>query len=441
VPKTVARSIDILPTLLDYSGLPSPAGLEGRSLRPAADGREMPDAPSYAESFYTQLELGWAPLYGWRTATHKFIDAPHAELYDLEQDASEKTNLIGQQGALADQMRRGLQSAVKKAVPASAAAESDPESAARLRSLGYVSGSPGATQSGPLRDPKDGIRFMPRLNRAMSATRVQPELAIKDLTSVIEEDPSILMARRTRAVAYAAAGRHDLAIADIRELEKISELTPDDEIMLGDNLRFTGQYPEAARVLERAVQGSPKAAQPLISLAEVRIAEKQYDVAAATLERALKLAPDQIEALRRLGDSRAAAIGHGRRRRQIRADPRARCDGCPCDDKARSRSDARRPERRCDPPVPRRRAARPEEWRRVTLLRGSARLDGRQQEALPYFERAIAADPKSTMALNGLGLTRLSLGDKAGAGAALKQSLRIDPSQKDIAQALAGIGR
>ena len=66
---------------------------------------------------------------------------------------------------------------------------------------------------------------------------------------------------------------------------------------------------------------------------------------------------------------------------------------------------------------------------------------GRQQEALPYFERAIAADPKSTMALNGLGLTRMSLGDKAGAGAALRQSLRIDPSQKDIAQALAGIGR
>ena len=85
----------------------------------------------------------------------------------------------------------------------------------------------------------------------------------------------MLMARRTRAVAYAAAGRHDLAIADIRALEKISELTPEDEIVLGDNLRFAGRYSEAARVLERAVAGSPKFAQPLISLAEVRIAEKQ----------------------------------------------------------------------------------------------------------------------------------------------------------------------
>ena len=45
------------------------------------------------------------------------------------------------------------------------------------------------------------------------------------------------------------------------------------------------------------------------------------------------------------------------------------------------------------------------------------------------------------MALNGLGLTRLSMGDKAGASTALRQSLRLDPSQKDIAQALAGIAR
>ena len=351
VPKTVARSIDILPTLLDYSGLSSPAGLEGRSLRPAADGREMDDAPSYAESFYTQLELGWAPLYGWRTATHKFIDAPHAELYDLEQDASEKTNLIAQQGALADQMRRGLQSVVRKAVAASTA-ETDAESAARLRSLGYVSGSPGATQSGPLRDPKDGIRFMPRLNRAMSATRVQPELAIKDLTSVIAEDPSILMARRTRAVAYAAAGRHDLAIADIRALEKISELTPDDEIMLGDNLRFTGQYPEAARVLERAVQGSPKAAQPLISLAEVRIAEKQYRRGRSDPGARAQAGPRSDRGASQARRSRAPAVRHGRRGRTIRTDPRARCDRCPCDGQARCRSDARRANGRRDPPVP-----------------------------------------------------------------------------------------
>ena len=302
VSKTVARSIDVLPTLLDYAAITPPGGLEGRSLRPAADGRDMPDAPSYAESFYTQLELGWAPLYGWRTAKYKFIDAPHAELYDLEDDASEKTNLFAREGAVAGQLRRGLESALKQAAPASATA-TDPETAARLRSLGYVGGGAAAAPgTGPARDPKDGIRFLPRLNRAMSAARVQPDVAISELTSVIQEDPSLLMARRTRAVAYAAAGRHDLAVADLRQLEKIGQLAPDDQIVLGDNLRFSHQYAEAARVLERAVTESPKSPQPLVSLAEVRMAEQKYDEARAVLERTLALVPDHLEALRRLGD-------------------------------------------------------------------------------------------------------------------------------------------
>jgi cytochrome c-type biogenesis protein CcmH/NrfG len=48
----------------------------------------------------------------------------------------------------------------------------------------------------------------------------------------------------------------------------------------------------------------------------------------------------------------------------------------------------------------------------------------------------VAADPRSTMALNGLGLARLTLGDKTRAGAAFRESLRIDPSQPEIANAL-----
>ena len=83
VSRTVARSIDVLPTLVDYAGLPRPSDVDGRSLRPAADGHEMTDAPSYAESLYPELELGWAPLYAWRVGGLKFIKAPRPELYDL----------------------------------------------------------------------------------------------------------------------------------------------------------------------------------------------------------------------------------------------------------------------------------------------------------------------------------------------------------------------
>ena len=60
VARTVARGIDVAPTLLDYAGLAA-TGMEGRSLRRAAAGERLADEPAYAESLHSQLQYGWAP--------------------------------------------------------------------------------------------------------------------------------------------------------------------------------------------------------------------------------------------------------------------------------------------------------------------------------------------------------------------------------------------
>ena len=126
------------------------------------------------------------------------------------------------------QLRRGLEAVLRQqTTPAGASASSDPQTLERLRSLGYLGGSSSKRAgAGALRDPKDGVRFLPRLNRAMSAARIEPEVAIRELTAVLAEDSSLFMARRTRAVAYASAGRHDLAIADMRALEQRRRADP-----------------------------------------------------------------------------------------------------------------------------------------------------------------------------------------------------------------------
>lgn len=433
----VARSIDILPTLLDYAGLEPVKDVEGRSLRAAASGQPMDEAPAYAESLYPELELGWAPLHAWRTATDKFIKAPRAELYDLKSDPVERQDRAASNPARAAELDAQLGRAMTQALPARAAAASDPDTIKRLQALGYLSGgAPRAPGAAP-RDPKDGVRVLPQLNRGMSTARSEPEVAIRDLTAVIAQDPGLLMARRTRAVAYAAAGRHDLAIADLQVLEKDRLLTPEDEVVLGDNLRAARRLPEAGRVLERAIRRNPDFVQPLISLAEVRIDEERFDDAAAACTKALTLVPDHVEALRRLGDlalrrgdATDAAARYARILEVDAGDVAALTSLGVTRMRSGQRDEAERLFRQAIDRQPTNADA-------LLYLAGVLAASQRASDALPYFERAVNANPTSTMALNGLGLTRATLGDTRGAAAAFRQSLRVDAQQPEIARTLA----
>ena len=198
----------------------------------------MSDAPAYAESLYprARARLGAAPRVA--DGGFKLIEAPQPELYDLEADPTETTN----RSASSRRGRRSCAAASRRRCasgpPAARPRVVDPTTwSACGRSATSAARGAARRATAALRDPKDGIRLLPRLNRGMSAARADPELAIRELTSVLAEDPGLLMARRTRAVAYAAAGRHDLAIADLRQLEKDGELTAEDAIVLGDNLR------------------------------------------------------------------------------------------------------------------------------------------------------------------------------------------------------------
>ena len=442
VSRTVARSIDVLPTLADYAGLAGGRDVDGRSLRAAADGQEMSDAPAYIESLYPELELGWAPLHAWRTAGLKFIMAPHPELYDLANDASETKNRIEQERSRAADLGRRLEEALRRAPPPVEAHSVDPDAAERLRALGYASGGRASRPAGTtLRDPKDGIHLLPRLNRGMSAARTEPEVAVRELSAVLHEDPGLAMARRTRAVAHAAAGHHDLAIADLRALDKEGQLTPEDAVVLGDNLASAGRLEEATLVLERAARENPTFVQPLISLAEVRIRERKYDEASALCEKVLGLVPDQIEALRRLGDlallKEDLPTAAGRYGRILALDPgdvSAATNLGVVRMRTGSSDQAIQLFRRAIEREPKNAEA-------LLYLAGALASSGRSAEALPYFERALDAGPPSTMALNGLGLTRMAIGDAAGAAAAFRQSLRLDPNQPEIASRLADVNR
>ena len=211
---TVARGIDVLPTLLDYAGL---AGAERRRGPLAASGRgraarwrTRPPTPSRSTRSASTAGRRSSP---WRTAQHKLIEAPRPELYDLQADAGEADDRLaaGRRPRL-EALRRELQAALARPAPRGRRRWT-PDTAERLAALGYVGG--GRRRAAPARDRaatrRTAIGLVPRLGRnGMSVARTEPELAIRELTRGARRGPGPARWRVARAPwPTRRPGRHD----------------------------------------------------------------------------------------------------------------------------------------------------------------------------------------------------------------------------------------
>lgn len=436
VVQTVARGVDVVPTLLDLAGVQIPAGLDGRSLRAALDGRAMSDEPAYVESLLASRNFGWAALRGLRDARWKYIAAPRAELYDVAQDPRESANQIERQPERVRSMSRDLDAALR-APARSAARPVDAEAAGRLRALGYVTGtgSPRGDGGGG-RDPKDAIALINRLERAIADTRVDPARAATELRGVLAEDPGIVIAHRQLAVALSAAGDHRGAIAEIEALRSRDLATAEDLVLLSESLRVTGRREEAARAIEAAARLDPQSPEPALTEARALASEGHPAEAAGAYRRALDLAPDNAEALVGLGqaalvqgDVESAAAAFERVLSRDSGDVAART-GLGLVRGRQGRMD--------DAIALLQQVVRdsPANAEALAGLGAALARSGAPRQAVPYFERAVAAGLRTTPVLNGLGFARLETGDRAGALAALRESLSVQPAQPAIQQAV-----
>lgn len=135
--------VDLAPTVYDLTGLPAPAGIEGRSLAPLLLGKDRPTAPIYGHLTGRKRPHNWAMV---RRGGKKFLQhlrTPHAELYDLAIDPGEQKNLFGDTDAqsltdpLLDWLRQ--QWAAYRLLPENEQQiVMDSHNTERLRALGYI---------------------------------------------------------------------------------------------------------------------------------------------------------------------------------------------------------------------------------------------------------------------------------------------------------------
>ncbi len=240
--------LDIFPTICDFAGVKKPSFLQGFSLLPALRGKKLADNPIFFESMYPYYSHGWAPLRGFISRDEKYIDSPIPEVYDLEKDFVEATNLALLKKL--DEYRKQLEEIIQdQASPESLRSREklDRETLKKLSSLGYISRSQGSAKEifGPEDDVKTLLPFHNQVFMAMTLYEDgRTEEAVGMLRKIIKERKDIGIAYIRLGFVYTEEGKTDEALDILRQ--GLSNVPGDYDVYRNyiSTLRRTQKYDE-----------------------------------------------------------------------------------------------------------------------------------------------------------------------------------------------------
>ncbi len=311
----IARTTDIMPTVLDLLRLPSRPAINGVSLWPLMSGQvEDLGLEAYAESTTQTLAYGWSPMAALRAGDWKYIHAPRPELYDLLADPRERENLYPIEGAAAEDLRRRLETLLAGISPLGAGGETpalSPDEQARLSSLGYVAGGeslrsflegdPPAILAGAgrgLPDPKDRLELLDRFNQVSLAYGSGDfPRAIQMAQAMLEADPENDQMRQYVADSYRQMQRWESALSEYEKLIARNPANVSALLNIGWVLMNMDQLDRAKATFERALELHPGHAYAITSLGDIHFIEGQYGEAARRYREVLLERPTHLKSV------------------------------------------------------------------------------------------------------------------------------------------------
>ena len=279
---------DVLPTLLEASGIPVPKEVQGQSLlgmmtargaaedSPAAEASTTAkgssaadtwrDRPAYAETDYPHTEFGWSALRSLRTGKYLYIQAPRRELYDEAADSEAVRNLAPTSAAVVDTLASQVEAFRQKTASKRQAPEwaLDPAAQEKLGALGYMAGGHG-WKTGPLEqgpDPKDKIEIANMIHRAEV---LQQDMHSDESIALLQE----VMAKEPQLALYGK---------------------------LGEWLMRKGEFQKAVPVLRKAVEADPYSPMARVAVAKALMGSGDFEGAVPELEFAAARVPNLADA-------------------------------------------------------------------------------------------------------------------------------------------------
>ena len=328
-----ARHIDILPTILDAVGVPASSELTGQSLLPGD--RKEAEAGSYFEALSAAFNRGWAPLRGLASGGNKYIDLPIPELYDLPKDPGEEKNLISAGAEAPDALRRLRKRFLELPSAPTERGNIGSEEAAKLKSLGYLTGSDEMkTTYGPADDPKTLIgvdQTLHTINELCERGKCKEALPIA--RKVVAENPKMKLGYlhlamtqrclndlpgvlrafeqavangaggesvdRQRAMLLSELGRPKDALAVLRPYRESEE--PETLNALGIALADSGRPADALPVYARVIELDPSNSTAYQNTGMSLLMLNRDDEARQNLEAAIRLGKRHARAWNALG--------------------------------------------------------------------------------------------------------------------------------------------
>ena len=257
------RSIDVMPTILAFLSLSPGKEAEGVSLWPLIQhGYKVGSNYAYMETLFPRTYMGWSELRGMRTDNWKFILAPRPELYNLDHDPEERTNVVSRFPTIAGELDKGVWQATGLKSPQQelAASPVDPETRQELESLGYVgAGAPRVIHLGTnAPDPKDRIGMLKILSETeRTLNQDQYPRAIRLMQEGLKLDPTNPLAHVYLATADERMGDYRGAIRVYQQALDMKLETDEIDARIGKDYLRLHELPQAVQAMSRANQINP----------------------------------------------------------------------------------------------------------------------------------------------------------------------------------------